>query len=141
MEAIAAASWIIVHSKPCPNDDVARSTDPIVSAVYRIPAASPGRSIPVRYPKLKRLSYLQKTSTPRRLAIFMSPSLQDNARTSCRLSSPCPVSSAHLIRVPETISLPSQKNVSFPFRMPLSRAAPIVIGLKVEPGSYTSEMQ
>ena len=77
MEEKAETIWIMLVLKPCPKELAARSVMVMASASSTRPAASPGRSMPVRFPMLKIVIYFRKSSTPMRIPMVISAALQD----------------------------------------------------------------
>ena len=97
------------------------------------PEFSFGRSMPVREPKLKILSYLIISSTPIFSPISIIATLQECLIASASVCVPwLPVHP--MVRSP-TCREPVQVKVSSGLIAPDSRAAATVMGLIVEPGS------
>jgi hypothetical protein len=82
-------SWIAVTETPCPNAAVEVSTRVQERTGLRSPGDSPGRSIPVREPKPKRVMYSWNFSLPSLSETLTEPMLLEYFRMSEKVRRPC----------------------------------------------------
>ena len=135
MAQMARSIWSGVTAIPCPMAMVATSEGTISLGLYRIPASSPGTSLPVALPKPKALAYWVSRSPPSFRPRSAIPVFRENLITSVKVTWPMPLPSQFRIRRPPTSMDPwSLKGVLGVMTPSISPADPIM-GLNTDPGS------
>ena len=122
----------------CPKEIVAKSASFIDSALFIIPFASPGKSIPETCPKPNFFIYSVNFSLPIFSPNFINPTLHEFWSISGNVCSPCPPCFQHFIVWGPTCKLPPHVNLSVSLTRPSSNAVTIVTTLNIEPGSNVS---
>jgi len=133
----AAMYWTWLTATPCPKASSDKSNLLIWSGLLKVPADSPGKSIPVFWPNPIFFAVATSLSLPSLFPNSAKPTLQEFFIISTKLSLPCPFKFQQWIVLPSIVMLPSHIYVSFNPIL-FSKALAAVTTLNIDPGSKLS---